>query len=310
MAQWFHVYEMHDGIVSLVLRTFGGAFPYMEVWDTDNGDIILLGSRTPWKSSPQVFQEVYARPVPRADLERIGLVTPELVMIRQLASQRTAFAIAGDGARQSDYFPVLDTAAPMAFFIGQTATELFNFDERTFQSPLASPEKRASLSALPDQVLGQVFLKFSSGNRQLVQYVKWVQTNSPAKLYDPFPLLPLIVRPLASYSKQVEKPSTASVEFSGLVDANALILCEPDQWRKGVEAIEQIIFNRQDKNTGGLGWSVPYYAALAGRTRLSCGDKAGAAKTIIQALAASPQDDQLLFLLRILQRETPQLVVK
>ena len=310
MAQWFHVYEMHDGIVSLVLRTFGGAFPYMEVWDTDNGDIILLGSRTPWESSPRVFQEVYARPVPRADLERIGLTTPDLVMIRQLASQRTAFAIAGNGPRQSDYFPVLDTAAPMAFFIGLTATELFDFDERTIQSPLASPEKRAALSALPDKVLGQIFQKYSSGNRLLVQYVKWLQTNSRSKLYDPYPLLPLIVRPLESYSKQVEKPSTASVEFSALVDANALILSEPDQWRKGVEAIEQIIANRQNKNTGSLDWSVPPYAALAARIRLSCGDKTGAAKTITQALAASPQDNQLLFLLRILQREAPELVVK
>jgi predicted membrane-bound spermidine synthase len=310
MAQWFHVYEMHDGIVSLVLRSFGGAFPYMEVWDTDNGDIILLGSQTPWKSSPQVFQEVYARPVPRADLERIGLATPDLVLIRQLASQRTAFAIAGNGPRQSDYFPVLETAAPMAFFIGLTAAELFGFDERTIQSPLASPEKRAALSALPDPVLRQIFQKYSSGNRQLVEYIKWLQNNSGAKLYDPYPLLPLIVRPQKSYSNQVEKPPAASAEFSGLVDANALILAEPDQWRKGVETIEQIIFNRQEKNTDSLYWSVPAYAALAARTRLSYGDPTGAAKTIARALAASPQDNQLLFLLRILKREVPQLFVK
>jgi spermidine synthase len=309
MAQWFHVYEMHDGIVSLVLRTFGGAFPYMEVWDTDNGDIILLGSRVPWKSSPQVFQEVYERPVPRADLQRIGLATPDQVLIRQLASQRTAFAIAGNGPRQSDYFPVLETAAPMAFFIGLPATELFGFDERAAQSPLASAEKRAALGALPDPVLKQIFQKYSSGNRRLVEYVKWLQTNNSTNLYEPYPLLPLIVRPLKSYSKQVEKPANASVEFSGLVDANALILAEPDQWRKGVETIEQIIFNRQDKNTDSRYWSVPSYAALAARTRLSHGDTTGAAKTIARALATNPQDNQLLFLLRILQREAPQLFV-
>jgi hypothetical protein len=94
------------------------------------------------------------------------------------------------------------------------------------------------------------------------------------------------------------------------LDCGALILAEPDQWRKGVETIEQIIFNRQDKNTDRLDWSVAPYAALAARIRLSCGDKTGAAKTITQGLAASPQDNQLLFLLRILQREAPELVVK
>ena len=31
MAQWFHVYEMHDGIVSLVLRTFSSVFPFVEI---------------------------------------------------------------------------------------------------------------------------------------------------------------------------------------------------------------------------------------------------------------------------------------
>jgi hypothetical protein len=238
------------------------------------------------------------------------LTTPDLVLIRQLASQRTAFAIAGNGPRQSDYFPVLETAAPMAFFIGLTATELFDFDERTIQSPLASPEKRAALSALPDQVLRQVFQKYSCGNQHLVLYVKWLKTNSGSKLYDLCPLLPLIVRPPTSFSKEIETPATASVELRGLVDANALILAEPDQWRKGIETIEQIIFSRADKNSGSLDWSIPPYAALAARTRLAYGDKTGAAKTIAQALAASPEDSQLLFLRRILQQEDPQLVVK
>src|SRR5207237_10540443 len=45
MAQWFHLYDMHDGIVSLVLRTFGTVFPCGEVWDTGCADVVLLGSK-------------------------------------------------------------------------------------------------------------------------------------------------------------------------------------------------------------------------------------------------------------------------
>jgi hypothetical protein len=30
MVQWFHVYEMHDGIVELVLRTFTSIFPMLK----------------------------------------------------------------------------------------------------------------------------------------------------------------------------------------------------------------------------------------------------------------------------------------
>jgi len=39
MVQWFHMYEMHDGIVDLVLRTFQSVFPAMEIW-IPMGDII------------------------------------------------------------------------------------------------------------------------------------------------------------------------------------------------------------------------------------------------------------------------------
>ncbi len=58
MAQWFHVYEMHDGIVSLVLRTFNSVFPYVEIWDPGGGDIVMLGSLQPWRTSPRFFGKV------------------------------------------------------------------------------------------------------------------------------------------------------------------------------------------------------------------------------------------------------------
>ena len=47
----------------------------------------------------------------------IDIQSPEALMARQLASQRTGFAIAGDGPMQSDLFPVLEYAAPRAFYL-------------------------------------------------------------------------------------------------------------------------------------------------------------------------------------------------
>lgn len=51
LCQWFHVYEMNDDIVGLVFRSFTSVFPHVEVWDAGPGDVILLGSKQPWKSS-------------------------------------------------------------------------------------------------------------------------------------------------------------------------------------------------------------------------------------------------------------------
>ena len=39
------------------------------------------------------MRKVFAREAPRKDLEEIGLKTPETIWVRQLASQRTGFAI-------------------------------------------------------------------------------------------------------------------------------------------------------------------------------------------------------------------------
>ena len=44
MAQWFHVYDMQDDILELVLRTYSSVFSYIEIWDTSGGDIVMLGS--------------------------------------------------------------------------------------------------------------------------------------------------------------------------------------------------------------------------------------------------------------------------
>ena len=164
MAQWFHVYEMHDGIVALILHTFAGVFPHVEIWDPGAGDLILLGSQKPWPTGPAVWRAVFARPAPARDLAAIGLRAPEALWARQFASQRTARLFIENGPEQSDEFPVLEYEAPKAFFIGASAKEFLRFDERTGQHVLASPEKRAALAAAPADLLGSIFTEFGSVN--------------------------------------------------------------------------------------------------------------------------------------------------
>jgi spermidine synthase len=190
VAQWFHVYEMHDGIVGLVLRTFGSVFPFVEVWDTAKGDIVMLGSLQPWPSDLEVFRQSFAIEGVRADLAVIGIQSPEALWARQVASQRTGFAIAGDGSIQRDLFPVLEYAAPKAFYIGTSSQMLAMFDERTRQQSLAPTAKRAALRALPFEQAQSVFAGASTINEELLDSIRGLpsaagvpcvfRTNSPA----------------------------------------------------------------------------------------------------------------------------------
>src|SRR5882724_3469423 len=116
MAQWFHIYEINDEVLHVVLRTFGSVFPNMEIWDMDGGDIVLLGSDRPWHSGIEQYRHAFELAGPRRDLTAIGLLTPEAVLARQLASQRTAFAVPPPGRLQTDNLPILEYEAPAAFY--------------------------------------------------------------------------------------------------------------------------------------------------------------------------------------------------
>jgi spermidine synthase len=167
ICQWFHVYEMNDDTLKLVLRTFGSVFPYVEIWDVGS-DIIFLGSQQPWRTGPEVFQNGFAIERVRTDLEMINIKSPEVLMARQIASQRTGFAIAGKGPLQTDLSPILEYIAPRAQFIGAGSRVLEQYDERTRQQLLAPAEKRQALSSLALDGLQFLFSgDFATGNGEL-----------------------------------------------------------------------------------------------------------------------------------------------
>jgi spermidine synthase len=172
VAQWFHVYETDDQILELVLRTFRSVFPHMEVWDAGSSDIILLGAKEPWATGPAVFQKSFGIDRIRTDMAMIGINTPEMLMARQLASQNTAFAIASPGPIQRDHLPIIEYAAPRAFFLSPAARLLDSFDERTHRQLLAPLEKRQTLVQLPLESVQMLFGVYNSVNQSLYECLR------------------------------------------------------------------------------------------------------------------------------------------
>jgi spermidine synthase len=166
VAAWFHLYETKDDIVAMVLRTFSSVFPNVEIWE-NGADVIFLGSLQPWPTGPDVFRKGFAIDRVRTDMWMIDIQSPEALLAKQVASQRTAFAIPGEGRIQSDLFPNLEYSAPRAFYIGNKSRMLDRFDERTRQQLLAPPEKRATLQSLPLAQAQLIFNTFSTINGEL-----------------------------------------------------------------------------------------------------------------------------------------------
>jgi len=289
MAQWFHVYEMHDGIVSLVLRTFTAQFPYVEVWDPGNGDVVMLGSLQPWPSCPKQFRPGFDLAGVRADLAAIGIPSAEALWARQLASQRTAFAIAGDGPVQSDLFPVLEYAAPRAFYIGINAELFTRYDERTRQQLLAPSDKLLTLHSLSLAEARSIFSSFSSVNGELLESLRerGAQASGPCVFNTHSPRVAVPALP-------ADHPTSAAT----LNRAASLVSGTQEQQREAVALIESVVAGPASAADP----SLAAWTSLAATAAASLGDLPQAARLSDLALKQNPADPQALFLLRIIAR--------
>lgn len=303
MVQWFHVYEMDDSIVRLVLRTFADVYPYVEIWDAS--DIIMLGSKLPWDMNEESIQKVFARPLPRQELERIGLKSPETIWARQLASQTTAFAIPGKGLVQSDSFPVLEYEAPKAFYVGAQSQLLADFDERTWQLPLALVQKRSLLSTLPDDLLkpifeGQSTINLDLGRYFLKRFAGKDRTNAEEIIDHSF--FPCIFRKENYQPDKEVLLEGASEQERGLAEACTMLWSSRDQWAEGVQLIEAILRNPAATKPISEG-RLSSYAAFAAKASYSLGDFQRARELLSLGFKDNPNSDQLQYLARIMVRQ-------
>jgi len=308
MTQWFHVYEMSDDIVNMVLRTFTSVFPHLEIWDSGTGDIILLGSQRPWPGGLDNFRRVWERPLAVADLSAIGLDAPETLWVRLLASQRTAFAIPDNGPVQSDEWPLLEYDAPKAFFLGRHAKVLEQFDERTWQHPLADPVRRQILQTLTDQQLDRIFHEFSSVNGDLTRYLDAREKGMDQMdrgLFVGIRLIPSVFRPPQPRGANVFLPEDASPQLARLLTAERLLEAMPERWEEFVGVIEEVLIRHgRDSVREKAPWSPGHYIAVAARACLQHGDYARARK-ILSLSAELGRPREVRHLERILQRESP-----
>src|SRR5579862_1786563 len=307
MTQWFHLYEMDDQTLDLVLRTFASVFPNMEIWDLGDEDIILLGSTQPWKSDPEVYRSTFTLEGPSQDLSLIGLATPEVVLARQFASQSTAFAVAGPGPVESDNHPILEYEAPRAFYMYHErwgVVRLQHYDERTWQVRLAPLEKNEILSGLSRADLLPVFSKIAGpGNPQLQSYLdNYFQGHAGSMVFDGR-VMPCIFGDTNVAPVIYAPPSaTTNVVSQQLYYSEIALKTEPKQWLKAIQLIEQILDVTKSYNPQETDWSPAYYADLAVKTSLRLGNTAEARTILLRGLQLEPDSAQLQYLSRILIR--------
>jgi hypothetical protein len=277
----------------------------MEVWDTQNGDIIMLGSKTPWESSPAQFQKIFSRPQASKDLYDLGITSGVSLWTRQVASQKTAAVIAGDGPEQSDEFPILEYDAPKAFFIAKESEKLHFFDERTLQFPLSDKTKIAALRALPEDALLSSF-KYRSSNHDVALYIEglWLKEKGGMQRVDP--MGHIVFRDPELYPETPRVASDATPELEECLKLEAQILRSNENWREPGRRIEQILVALiQQNNLTPKDFTPAYYAAFLARFAIGDGDYAAALRLLQLGAVFSYEYEQIQFLSRVVDRIVP-----
>lgn len=308
MVQWFHIYEINDDITAMVLRTFGSVFPYVEIWDASDGDIILLGSNRPWKSNPEIYRKGYARELPRKDLTEIGLPRPEMLWLRQIASQRTAFAIPGSGVVQSDEYPVLEYEAPKTFFMELNSEMINSFDERTWQLPLATAARREVMRSLGNEGIWTVFHEYHSMNGILNREIA-LGLNEPEKFLSQNWVKDLNLMPFGFCQPPGGKITSRS--FSGLseglkklVQAVIAMQLNPSDWRRQSQVMrETLISGNAMTPMEAMKWSPTFLLSFAVRAAIQAGDLDEAHNLVQFGLQFDKGSPQMHYFRRIIQRE-------
>jgi hypothetical protein len=307
MAQWCQIYEMDDGIVNLIVRTFTSVFPVVEIWEVNGGDLIMLGSDRPWKSDPEAYQWVFGRDVPRRQLASIGLTSPQMILARQFASQRTAFAVAGPGPIQTDDFPILEYAAPKAFFLNHRARRLFQFDERTWQADLAPPEKNAALAALDESSLKSIFGgDYTSANVDLQSFVRRRYEGMMQANYEPIgggQSLACVFAVTNAHATKAPFAAATNGVVRQLFEAELALAGDPARQAEGLNQIQKILASAKPGDPQLAAWSTAYYANLATKASLRRGETQQAKKILQRGLELEPDSELLQYLERVLSRE-------
>jgi hypothetical protein len=244
----------------------------------------------------------FADPGLKPRLQALGLSRPEAFWARQMASQQTAFAIAGPGPLQTDNFPLLEFEAPKAFFIGESTQVLERYDERLGKALLASAAKRDALASLSDAEIAQVFEKYFAASDGLRTHLAGHAKSGQATAAHPDVCLFRLAQWAAT---PVVVPAGVHSEDKAMLEAVGL-LQQDATWEEAARLILGAL--RQRKVTpppDSVRWVVAPFARDAAVAALARSRTDLAQEILVAAEAVETLTDELLYLRRLVEARSP-----
>ncbi len=133
VAQWFHLYEIDDVTVNIILKTFSQVFPTASVFKVGGShDLLLVGYDQQWQFNPRQFLNRFYYSTVRATELQYGNMNPLALLIRETMGREDFQRYTGvlKSPINTDDLPVLEKAAEYGHFIDSPITFLAEHDNR------------------------------------------------------------------------------------------------------------------------------------------------------------------------------------
>jgi len=138
MCQWLQLYRINPTDVKLVLKTFHAEFPYVSVWSSIPGDLLLVGSMEPRQLDYARLAAQMASPKISESLRTIKIEGPETLLRLYWFGSREIEALTSDITwLHEDDQPSLEFSAPKALYAGPTFLTNYGGLERFKGQPQA-----------------------------------------------------------------------------------------------------------------------------------------------------------------------------
>ena len=136
MCQWVQIYRIFPSDLKLMLKTFHETFPYVSVWSSVSGDLLLMGSMEPHTVDLATLAQRMQQPQVRESLARVGSDRPELLLELFLLGNTEVESLTSDvSAVHADDRPVIEFHAPKALYNDAAYTENYEGLRRFAGSP-------------------------------------------------------------------------------------------------------------------------------------------------------------------------------
>lgn len=132
MCQWLHVYGLSQDCVGYVMHSFFDVFPEGMVWQSNFGDMILIGANHPVSLDLEHLRQVYAESEGmQRNFFEVDLFRPEEMIGHYVMTREQALQLFGQAPFNTDDLPLLEFRAPISLYDRDSEQANFALMRRT-----------------------------------------------------------------------------------------------------------------------------------------------------------------------------------